>query len=77
MANFIEQLKSYWPFILFVGSLVIWSANIKGDITALQVAQAQDRDSINKLTDKLDKIDKMSIDVAIIRTDVDYLKKNR
>ena len=68
MENFFEQLRKNWVILLFMGSVIMSWTMFSSDL-----AQAQSE--INELKTALDKINQISLDVAVIKNDLTYIKQ--
>lgn len=68
MDTFLKKLKEVWYIIVMICGLVVWYANVN---TRLDTVEAKQKDQ--QVT--LDKIDQLSIDMAVVKNDVSYIKQ--
>lgn len=69
METFAIKLKDNWIFIIFFANLIVWYANIGSRLTAVEAKVLEQQTT-------LEKIDQLQIDVAVIKTNVDFIKKS-
>lgn len=68
MEQFLNQLRSNWVILLFLGSVVMSWTMFSSDL-----AQAQAE--INDLKTSLNILNQMATDIAVMKNDIGYIKK--
>lgn len=62
-----KELRSNWWIIVFIGTLIVGWVNMQS-----RIANAENK--INDLESIYQKVETLTIDMAIIKTDVGYIK---
>lgn len=69
MENTMEQLRKNWVIIIFIGGLIsTWT------FFSSRLTQAENE--IDQLSQVVSQINQINIDLAVIKTDVGYIKAN-
>lgn len=68
MENLAKQLKENWFIYAFIAGLILWYGNINNRVDAVEAKQAEQQTTI-------EKIDQLLIDMAVIKTDISYIKE--
>lgn len=64
----IKQLKDNWFIYAFFAGLILWYGNINSRMSAVEAAQNEQKVTLSKL-------DQLSIDIAVVKNDVGYIKE--
>lgn len=68
MESILKQLKNNWFIYAFFAGLILWYGNMNSRMTAVEAVQQEQKAALSK-------IDQMAIDMAVVKTDVGYIKE--
>lgn len=68
MDKILEQLKNAWFILVFIGAVLIWYANTNARLTAVEAKQQADEVTLSQ-------VGELQIDIAVIKTNVEYIKE--
>lgn len=68
MTNFLKQFRENWLLLAFVGGVIIWYSNVNARLTQAEA-------DIADLKLIVGEIYKIQTNIAVIQTDVQYIKQ--
>lgn len=68
MKKFIETIQEVWFIIIFIGGLILWYGSVTNQLKQIE-AKDNEQDLI------LQQLMSMKTDVAVIKTNVEFLKE--